>query len=140
MTYQFVERANQDEKEVPNLTKDITEIELDNALYDKPVSTSSSSVLSTDTPSSLGDSGSSDSSLLGKLEDCVKTLRQDHELRVIRDPSLQVDISPSKNHLMSNTDMEERQTNKIDLREKATKVRCFSKLNTLYLAGRDFQI
>uniref|UniRef100_A0A7M5U3L8 Uncharacterized protein n=1 Tax=Clytia hemisphaerica TaxID=252671 RepID=A0A7M5U3L8_9CNID len=123
MTYQYVERVSsnqEDKKDVPNLTKDIAEIELDNALYDKPVSTSSSSAMSTGTPSSLGDSGSSDSSLLGKLEDCVKTLREDHELRVIGDPALQVELSPSKNHFTATTDIKVKKTTRIDLREKET--------------------
>lgn len=125
MTYQYVERVSsnqEDKKDVPNLTKDIAEIELDNALYDKPVSTSSSSAMSTGTPSSLGDSGSSDSSLLGKLEDCVKTLREDHELRVIGDPALQVELSPSKNHFTATTDIKVKKTTRIDLREKETAV------------------
>ena len=65
--------------EVVDLTRVITEIELDNALIEKSPGIQSFS--SQDSPS-LGDSGSSSSSLLGKLEDRMTMLKNtsQHEI------------------------------------------------------------
>lgn len=133
--YNYVEKIKDNDLDLPNITEAITEIELDNALID---SSPSLGLLGQDTPS-LADSGSSNSSELGKLTECMKTLKEkqlklehlDNENQTQRvDNGTQVVNSidaNKKNKSVSqqttSTLGEERETLKIDLRTKKKKVR-----------------
>ena len=75
-SYKFVDKVKENPV-LPDLPSVLTEIELDNALINSAAS-STVARLSEDS-ASLGDSGSSNSSLLGKLEDCMKTFKESNE-------------------------------------------------------------
>jgi len=95
---------------LPDLASVLTEIELDNALINRPAS-SAALQLSQDT-ASLGDSGSSNSSLLGKIEDCMRTVKE--ESNDIQKPLNESQRSNPKKIQESDTNMTE--AVKLDLR------------------------
>ena len=114
--YTFVEKVHSDELELPDITKEITEIELDSALIDS----SSSLRFGQETPS-LGDSGSSNSSELGKLTECMKSLKEKQLKMELHGEHLQ-NSKDSADKDRSKVTIEGRETLKIDLRSQQNKV------------------
>lgn len=114
--YTYVINVDSDELELPDITKEITEIELDNALIDS----SASPRFNQETPS-LGDSGSSNSSELGKLTECMKTLRE-KQLKMEQLDQSKQSTSTSTGMDDGTVSKEERKTLKIDLRSHQNKV------------------
>ena len=119
--------VDSDELELPDITKEITEIELDNALIDS----SPSPRFGQETPS-LGDSGSSNSSELGKLTECMKSLKE-KQLKLERLDHCTQSTSTSTGTDDAAVSKEERKTLKIDLRSQQNMVCCNSLLGFLIL-------